>query len=231
MDEAARKAFDAVTRECEAKLADYRAALARQPDDLESAHEVEAYLSILGSRMLHVGEFDAALAAYGEALAFGRDQAARDPTDEWTTAAWLARTAFALADIGRVKLEMGNHAGARQAYEEALGIARDHVARGSTSEQWPKYLSWNLDYIGDLCLKEGDLAGARRAYEESLAIHRDHVARFPAYMEYSWAMAKSLANLGDVAREAGDAAGAERLHLEAHAIRREICEQENHGKT
>src|SRR5690349_16997038 len=80
-DDSSREHFAAVTRDCEARLAAARAALAGRLDDWSALDDIAWELVIIGSRRLHAGEFDAALAAYEEALRIQRDFAARDPYD------------------------------------------------------------------------------------------------------------------------------------------------------
>ncbi|MDP2763854.1 MAG: tetratricopeptide repeat protein [Brevundimonas sp.] len=105
---------------------------------------------------LHIAAGDLTAAANAAKLALASAEDERDRM-------------VALGTLGDLAQAEGDLPGARQAYENALLIARDLSARAKNTE-WLRDLSISYERIGDVAIAEGDLPRAAARYRESLPI-------------------------------------------------------------
>ncbi len=117
--------------------------------------------------------------------------------------------ANALNDLGDVRLLTGDHRGAAEALEKALGIYRDIGHRGGQANA--------LTDLGSMRRVTGDYRGAAEALQKALDIYRDIGNRL--------GQASSLTYLGDVRQLTGDYRGAAEALQKALDIYRDISHQ------
>jgi tetratricopeptide (TPR) repeat protein len=82
-----------------------------------------------------------------------------------------------LNNLGDVKLQEGDLAGALAADQESLDIRRKLAAKDQGNAQAQRDVSVSLTKLGDVKLQEGDQAGALAAYQESVDIRRKLAAQ------------------------------------------------------
>jgi tetratricopeptide (TPR) repeat protein len=116
-----------------------------------------------------------------------------------------------LNNLGNVLSNLGERAGAREAYEEALAIRRG-LAEAEPAAFQPD-VAMTLNNLGNVLRDLGERAGARAAYEESLGIYRRLAQPEPAAFEPH--VAGTLNNLGSVLSALGERAGARAAYEQA----------------
>lgn len=114
-----------------------------------------------------------------------------------------------------------DHAGARAAFAEFVGIARGLASSVGTPESL-RHLSASLNRIGDVDRDQGDRARARAAFEESLGIARDLVTRVGTH-ESLRDLCVSLDKVGHLALEEGNLEDARAAFDESLPIRRDLA--------
>ena len=138
------------------------------------------------------------------ALREGRDWLARSlATDGGASRAVRAK---ALHYLGNLALDLGDHEGARQPFEESLALRRSLGDRRGTAA--------SLTGLGLALAERGDHDAARDLHEQSLTLQRELGDRRGE--------AIALHNLGRVTADAGDLAAARRHHAAALAIQRDL---------
>ena len=110
----------------------------------------------------------------------------------------------ALRGLGIMAVKLGDHAVARDVFEECLALAR---ARGGEPE-----VAGSLADLGNALLAQGDLTGARAYLSEGMGILRR--------LGDERGAATVLVNLGNLTYRLGDYAGAREMYEEALEIRR-----------
>lgn len=129
-----------------------------------------------------------------------------------------------LLNMGDVRLEAGDAAGALSTYRESLGIARRLTEIDSDNMEWRGYVSVSLALIGDAKLGKGNVAGALSSHEEGLIIARGIADSDPGNAKWQLDLWERLNGIGDVKIKAGDAAGALSAYEEGLAIARRLAE-------
>jgi predicted ATPase/DNA-binding CsgD family transcriptional regulator len=114
--------------------------------------------------------------------------------------------AEAVNNLGNLKLELGDHQAAIEAYQESLGIYRSVTFKDGIATE--------LNNLGLVYMFQGDVERSRASLDESLALRRDDGDRS--------ALPSTLSNLGDLAVEEEDYDRAETYFTEALDIRREV---------
>jgi tetratricopeptide (TPR) repeat protein len=105
---------------------------------------------------------------------------------------------------GDLERAAGRPAGARAAYEEALGIARELAAETPASLEWQRDLSVSHQKLGMLAAEEGDADAARRHFREAQSIRQRLVTLAPDDPTRLWDLAGIEDRLGELAFEQGD---------------------------
>ncbi|MGF1462724.1 MAG: hypothetical protein ACFB2Z_06120 [Maricaulaceae bacterium] len=113
-------------------------------------------------------------------MTLGNVSAARDAAERALAVAGDQRDrSVALNTLGDALAAAGDRAGALEAYNEDLAIARALAAKDPENTLWARDVSISLDKVGNMRAAAGDRAGALEAYQESLAIHRALAAKDP----------------------------------------------------
>ena len=110
-----------------------------------------------------------------ESLDITRKLAAQDPGN----AQAQRDVSVSLDNVGDVKLQLGDQAGALAAYQESLDIRRKLAAQDPATPRRNATCRSALDQVGDVKRQAGDQAGALAAYQESLDIARKLAAQDP----------------------------------------------------
>jgi hypothetical protein len=107
-------------------------------------------------------------------------------------------------------------AGAREAYQENLTVARSLEAADRINPRWQRHLLIALGRVGEVLRSAGDRAGALDAYQEALAISRRLEAADPSSAERQRDVSIGIGRIGDLWRDASDEAN-KRLKAEDRA--------------
>ncbi len=165
-----------------------------------TARELGTALLGLGNARQDLGEFDAAEAAYQEALTTFESDLGPDAD----------KTMQALNNLATVRVRKGDYAGAEPAFRRAL-----EAGRRSLGPDHPNTLS----FANNLAFVLQDL----NRLDEAEALYRDNLERVRARFEApSPEIARVLNNLGSVLLEEGDATHAEAYLGEALEMRRAV---------
>jgi len=151
-------------------------------------------------------------------------EASREATDEV-----LARRSLALYQIGEVRLNRGDLAGAERPFAESLALARRLAERDpgnperlfglGQSEFWAGYAHW----------KQGDREAARRHFQAYEEISRRLVAMDPERRDWRAELSYAHSNLGSVLEAQGDLDGALNRFLHSLSIDRQLAAETKTG--
>jgi tetratricopeptide (TPR) repeat protein len=117
------------------------------------------------------GQFDAAQAAFSEALAISRRLAEQDPSNT----GWQRELAVAHNRIGGVLQAQGQFDAAQAAFSEALAISRRLAEQDPSNTGWQCDLALAHSQLAGVLEAKGELAAARPHAEGELAIYRRHI--------------------------------------------------------
>jgi tetratricopeptide (TPR) repeat protein len=127
-----------------------------------------------------------------------------------------------LSELGDVLAESHDLAGAREAYEEALTIARQ-LAAADPNASYQLGLSISLSHLGDVLAAQNDLARARQVYAESLDKLLHLTAGDPTNTVLLHDAAVGLDRTGKVLKALGDLAGAREAYEKELTIFRHLA--------
>ena len=141
------------------------------------------------------------------------------------------RLAALLNNAGNGLLEGGDHARARQAFEQAVALNRRLMETTGETLGTLRGLSTSLNGLGNAQLEEHDVSGAGAAYQEALGLRQrvmamDETLRWVEVLgetpQTMGEFADRLSTVATVRRELGDHGGAEAAAEEAETIRRRL---------
>ena len=147
-------------------------------------YEWRVYLPItltkIGNAMFRQSppDFDGALAQYKEALELQQKLSADFP-DNVTILSNQARTQGLVGDVLLRRNKPGDYELAIKAYEEAVAVSENLVARDPASALWIGYLASKYAHLGGALKEHGDIKGALAQYTKELAIRRNLVDKDP----------------------------------------------------
>ena len=121
-------------------------------------------------------------------------------------------------ELGDVKLQQGDMAGALAAYEQSFGARLKLAKADPTSTLDQLYLSVSHNKIGDLKLSQGDFKEALGRYEQLLAVSRGLMAADPNNLTYRRNVWLSYGRVGSAKMQQGDLRGAEAAYEEGLGI-------------
>jgi tetratricopeptide (TPR) repeat protein len=170
---------------------------------------------------LEAGDLTRASTAAEESLKIFRELHAADPDDSR-----LRDVAQGLDDVGEVRLEARDTAGALMVFAEALEIRRKLAASFPRNDLLQRDIYVTLHRIGKVRFASGDLPHALTIYGEGLAIVRRLSAANPQNSELLYDVSLSLGGVGDVRRAMADLTGALVAFEEALTIRRKLAAAE-----
>ncbi len=147
------------------------------------------------------------------------------PEDELTADELFQRSA-ALAQIGRIRLNVGNPKAAAEAFKEALELSQELVARDPTNVDWQEFLADRQFWVGRVLWDQGDLEGALERFRVQLKIARDLCEDDPLDLELQLKVAHANTNIGFVQKARGDLQGALDAYRSTLEIKRRLAERE-----
>ena len=137
-----------------------------------------------------------------KALAITRALVAKEPNNDQ----WQRDVAISLNNVGAVRWDQGDLAGALAAHRESLAILRALEAKQPGGYQ--RDMTVPLGMIGDVMAAQGDLSGALAAYRKFLAISRALAAKTPDVLVLHRDVSVALNKTGDMLVAQGDRDGA-----------------------
>ena len=185
--------------------------VALAPDNPRLLEEQGKVLILFARHYQNVGDLKNANAAAARA----RDLYAQLEARSGSSAEPARLRSVALTGLGDVRVGAGDSAGALQAYEEGLGIARRLAAADPGNDGWARDVSLSLDQLGDVRVAAGDNAGALQAYEEGLGIARRVATADPADAGWARDVVVSLFKVGSLAESSSERATAAAYYREA----------------
>ena len=173
-----------------------------------------------------IGRLDILDDVGNQALDYFAAVPAGDITDEE-----LFRRATALSQIGEVRVDQGNLATAREAFEEALTLNLNLVARTPENDEWQLGLGAAYFWIGFVHWRVGDLDNALDQFQQYLAISEDLVERDPTNLEWQTELGYAHSNLGSVLEDRGDLEGARREFAATLGISQTLADRDPNNTT
>ncbi len=166
---------------------------AADPDALEPQKVMASVKATLaGFQMDKIGDGQAALKLYDQALALRREWVAREPSDDQAKRG----VANILGAIARAQLQLGNPAAARERYREEIDL-RDHLSPALADQLEVRRERAGLEeQLGELNDSLGDPAAGRECFERALRLRREIAARNPEETQTHRDVLVSLEKLG-----------------------------------
>jgi tetratricopeptide (TPR) repeat protein len=197
-------------------LAQYRAGLdvatwlaRRDPSDARWATRVAQGHEELGALLHKRGDVAGALAEDRAALAEIDRAAARDPEHrDPNRGDWQTIPINVHLDIGLVRQQQGDLAGARDEYRAAQAIANELAARDASNEIWQRALVMTQSQLGDVLLAQGDADGALQAFRGVVATEQGLAARSPRDVAAQRELMTGEGHLGEALLDRDDLPGA-----------------------
>ncbi len=150
--------------------------LARErPDDATTQRDLAISCKYLGARIHQMGDLEAALPLYRQALAIDEKRVATNPNDA------TARLDLSFS-LGSVSSCLGAMGDARSAlgFRERVVVLRETIAAADPADRWANVgLADTLERVGELRLRNDDFEGARSAFSRSKSIFEAWVQREP----------------------------------------------------
>jgi len=134
--------------------------------------------------------------------------------------------AVALRVLGDVLEEKGNVGGARDAFEEALAIARDQDKLRPENLEAQGEIARLLNKLGAILRAQSDRDGALQRHREAMAILEDLRRRDPENLEWTAEMATSKSKIGDAYMRKTELVSAYKNFEEAHDLREALVKIE-----
>jgi eukaryotic-like serine/threonine-protein kinase len=168
--------------------------VAADPDGLEPQKIKGSVKATLGDFQLNqIGDAEAAIKLYDQALAQRREWLAREPSDEQAKRA----VANMLGAIARARLLLGDPAKARENYREELAL-RNQLSPDLTNQVEVRRERAGLsDKLGDLSASLGEPKIAREHFERALALRREIAEQNRDETQAQRDVLLSLEKLGD----------------------------------
>jgi serine/threonine protein kinase/tetratricopeptide (TPR) repeat protein len=169
----------------------------------------------------HLGQHDAAIAGFREAIALCEQLAAEFPEEP----EYREHLADSYLNLGGLHYSLGKLADAEAAYRQTLTIEDRLAAECPAVPQYRQRLAKSHNYLGILLRHLGKRDGAGAAYRQALAIQKQLAAEYPADPEPSQGRAMSLNNLANLLGDLGRFTVQEDAYREALAIHEKLAAQ------
>ena len=183
-----------------------RVAEARDAAELRRAQAeslIDFMLTDLRERLEPIGRLDVLDAVGDQAEAYFASVPEADVTDEE-----VFRRVTALQLIGQVRLDQGNLAAARDAFEAALELNQGLTVRAPENSEWQVGLGASHFWVGFVDYRLGDHEPALEQMRAYLQIAEALVAQDATNTEWRTELAYAHSNIGSVLQDRGDLEGA-----------------------
>ena len=198
----------------------WRADTARQRAELRQgqAEELIRFMVVdLRQKLEALGRLDILHDAGGAAATYF----AAVPAGEFSEDELLRRSRM-LYQIGDVRIQEGDLAGAAAPMAESLALARRLVELRPDDGERLFELGQAYFWVGFVAWEQGDLATARSPFEEYLAIAQQLADKDPANLDWRQELSHAHSNLGSLLEAEGDLGGALKQFLTTLAIDGEL---------
>jgi serine/threonine protein kinase/Flp pilus assembly protein TadD len=185
----------------------------RKALDMLSSAVIDEWLSRQKQLLPEHKKFlEQALASYEElARDTGQDEASR------------AGVAGAHLRVGKIRLRLGQRAGAEAAYVRARDLYQQLAADFPGVPEYRQKLAASHTSLGVVLAVTGRVEDAERAYREALKLQQPLAADFPTVPEYRRDLAGSHNNLGVLLRGTGRVEEAERAYHDALKVHQQLA--------
>jgi tetratricopeptide (TPR) repeat protein/predicted Ser/Thr protein kinase len=187
-----------------------RAARDRAEDNFQMALQaVDEMLTEVGEEQLasEPRMEEKRLALLKKALAFSRrflEQKGEEPGTR-------LQTALACKRVGDIQRLLGQGAGAREAYSQAIALLEPLRAGEPGKPEYRQALASCHNFVGEVWRTEGGAERAEEAYLQAAALQEQLAADFPGVAAYRQELARTRYNLGILSRRTGRPVPAEEL--------------------
>ena len=136
------------------------------------------------------------------------------------------RRSQALSQIGQVRVDQGDFAGAMPLFRQSLSLVSALTKRDSMNSEWQLGLGASHFWVGSIHLRRNDLDSALAQFTPYLAITKKLVARAPDSLRFRDELGQANSNIGSVKEAKGDLSGAlaavrEAIRVEEDVVRRD----------
>jgi serine/threonine protein kinase len=136
------------------------------------------------------------------------------------------QTALAYKRVGDIQRLLGQGAGAREAYTQAIALLGPLCAREPGTSEYRQALAYCHNFLGEVWRTEGKANQAEEAYLQAVALQEQLAADFPEVAVYRQELARTRYNLGILCRKTGRPARAEELFGQAIDLLRRLVQEE-----
>jgi eukaryotic-like serine/threonine-protein kinase len=178
---------------------------------------IDFMLTDLRAKLEPVGRLDLLADLGQQALAYF----ATLPEDQFTDDELLSRSQ-ALSQIGQVRIDAGDPAGAIGTLHESLRLASALSARSPDDPRRLYQLSQSHFWVGFAAWRSGDLDGAEARFQDYLRLARRLVELEPDNLEYRLELGYAHSNLGSLREARGDFEGAIREYARTLAVKEDL---------
>jgi eukaryotic-like serine/threonine-protein kinase len=182
---------------------------------------IDFMLTDLRAKLEPVGRLDLLADVGQQALAYF----AALPEDQFTDDELLSRSQ-ALSQIGQVRIEAGDPAGAIGALHESLRFASALSARRTDDPRRLYQLSQSHFWVGFAAWRSGDLDGAEARFQDYLRLARRLVEREPDNLDYRLELGYAHSNLGSLREARGDFEGAVREYARTLEVKEDLVRRD-----
>jgi len=197
------------------------ARVARARDEAEARRSqaealIDFMLTDLRDRLQPLGRLDVLDAVGEQALQYLSATPEDDIDDEE-----LFRRVTTMQQIGQVRLDQGDLPEAREAFEGALSLNLELVARAPTNTDWLMGLGASHYWVGFVHWRVRELDAALEHFQQYLTVSTGLVERDPSNVDFLTELAYSHSNIGSVLQAQGEPEAA----VEEFRAMREALEQ------
>jgi serine/threonine-protein kinase len=138
----------------------------------------------------------------------------------------LFRRSQAMHQLGQIRQERGDLAGAMPAYRESLLLAGTVAARDPDNSEWQVGLATAHFYVGDGLRRQGDLDGAMREFSAYRDVAQRLVARDPQNVQWLLELSYGHSNVAAVLEARGDLTASARELQASLALKEQIAQRD-----
>jgi serine/threonine-protein kinase len=191
-----------------------RARVVAEQRQVQAEELISFMLGDLRTRLSAIGGLDI-LSQVGKKA---QDYFAAVPETELSDAEQFRRSE-ALRQIGDVRVQQGDFAGAMGLFRQSLALAGTVARRNAGNADWQLGLGASHFWVGFIHWRHNDLDSALAEFTPYLRITQALVARWPDSLRFRNELGQASSNIGSVKEAQGDLAGALAAYREAIAAK------------